>query len=232
MNNCVSNGQGSVGAGKNKGKKVPAGIPCTGWYQGKKASTGFCHGTGCLGLGPVRREAACYCRATHEGGCSLTYTYAYIHIHRIHTHMHIYIHVQVMAGMAGVAWRLHRVRPANTLLRTQRGPGARRPVRKVAWHSTSTIFARTGVASSLKAVIMAAGCSMACSLFVAWLKEANGTRKMTTCVEQPSTAPRRQIPRPALRAPCSGTTRRCSTSCFQLATSASGTWLGHCNWYV
>merc|ERR1712032_901696 len=32
-----------------------------------------------------------------------------------------------MVGMAGAAWRLHRVRRANTLKRTKRGAGARRP---------------------------------------------------------------------------------------------------------
>ena len=40
---------------------------------------------------------------------------------------------RLMAGEAGVAWRLHRVRAANTLLRTKRGPDARRSVRLMAW---------------------------------------------------------------------------------------------------
>ena len=59
----------------------------------------------------------------------------------IYTYTSTYIHVQVMEAEAGVAWRLHRVRRANTLKRTQRGAGARRSVRLVAWPyaSASTV---------------------------------------------------------------------------------------------
>ena len=38
-----------------------------------------------------------------------------------------FVKARAMAGMAGAAWRLHRVRRANTPKRMQRGPGARSP---------------------------------------------------------------------------------------------------------
>ena len=59
MTTCVSNGKaGNLDTGRNKNKKVPAGIPCTGWYLGKNTHTkGFCQGTGYGGNGWCGVEA-------------------------------------------------------------------------------------------------------------------------------------------------------------------------------
>ena len=56
---CVSNGKaGRLELGSNKGQIVPAGLPCTGYYQGKNNhSAGFCQGTGYGGRGWCGVEA-------------------------------------------------------------------------------------------------------------------------------------------------------------------------------
>jgi len=56
---CVTNGAaGVLGAGPRKGQKVPAGTPCTGWYQGRKTKHAVCKGTGYGGYGWCGVEAA------------------------------------------------------------------------------------------------------------------------------------------------------------------------------
>merc|ERR1719181_2053586 len=58
-NYCVSNGKsGTVDLGSKKGQKVPAGIPCTGYYKGQNThSAGFCQGTNHGGNGWCGVEA-------------------------------------------------------------------------------------------------------------------------------------------------------------------------------
>jgi len=72
---CVTNGDGDLTKGPNKGQKVPAGTPCTGYWQGKGGR--FCQGTGYAGRGWCGVEAAPGTKGKYSatdgawGGCSL-----------------------------------------------------------------------------------------------------------------------------------------------------------------